>query len=418
MRLRIILTTFVMRLTTFMTAFVVLAVPALYPCAASANDSLAPTPPMGWSCYHWFGTEPSEEMIRKAADAIVASGLKDAGYSYVNIDDGWMAGERDSEGRLVPDPVRFPHGMKTLVDYIHAKGLKAGIYLTCGLVTYQDLPGSLGHETEDAGQIAAWGFDFLKYDYRTLLDDPKRDCRAEMIRMSTALKKTGRPILYSMCEHGRSKPWEWAAGYADMWRVSTDIKDQWDGEFEGGWGFNKIVDEKEADLSGYAGPGHWNDPDMLIVGLHGRQKWMGPGCSDVEYRANFSLWCLLAAPLILGVDPSDMSNAVAQTVSNPEMIVIDQDSLGHQAHRVRTSQPGCDIWVKPLSGGNFAVGLYNRLGEQADIAVRWEDLGLPQDAPATVRDVWAKNDCGTCTGRVSHTVGAHECAVLIISPRR
>ena len=384
----------------------------------AADDGLARTPPMGWNCYHWFGTEPSEDMIMKATDAIVASGLKDAGYVYINIDDGWMAPRRDAEGRLVPNPTRFPHGMKALADYIHSKGLKAGIYLTCGLLTYQDLPGSLGHETQDAEEIAAWGFDFLKYDYRTLLDDPKRDCRAEMIRMSLALKTTGRPILYSMCEHGRSKPWEWAADYADMWRISTDIKDQWDGEFEGGWGYNKIVDDRDAALADYAGPGHWNDPDMLIVGLHGRQKWMGAGCSDVEYRTHFSLWCLLSAPLILGVDPADMSPAVKQTVLNRELIAVDQDALGRQARRVNSTETDCDIWVKPLADGAFAVGLHNRGDEDKDIAVNWTALGLSPDAPANVRDLWAADELGTSKGSVTRKVGPHECAVLKITPAR
>jgi alpha-galactosidase len=384
----------------------------------AANDGLARTPPMGWSCYHWFGTAPTEDMIMKAADAVVASGLKDAGYVYINIDDGWMAPQRDTEGCLQPDPTRFPHGMKALADYIHSKGLKAGIYLTCGLLTYQDLPGSLGHETQDAEEIAAWGFDFLKYDYRTLLDDPKRDCRAEMIRMSLALKKTGRPILYSMCEHGRSKPWEWAADYADMWRISTDIKDQRDGEFEGGWGYNKIVDDRDAALADYAGPGHWNDPDMLIVGLHGRQKWMGAGCSDVEYRTHFSLWCLLSAPLVLGVDPSDMSPAVRQTVLNRELIAVDQDRLGRQAKRVTADGADCDIWVKPLADGTFAVGLHNRGDEDAEISVNWATLGLSPDSSANVRDLWTASDLGVCKGSITRKVGPHECAVLKITPKR
>ncbi len=385
--------------------------------ARATNDGLADRPPMGWNCYHWFGTAPTEAMIRRAADEIVASGLRAAGYRYVNIDDGWMA-PRDAAGRLVAKPQSFPSGMKAVTDYLHARGLQAGIYLTCGLKTYQDEPGSLGHEESDAAQIAAWGFDFLKYDYRTLPEDPpQRDAKAEMIAMSRALRKTGRPIVYSMCEHGRSQPWTWAADYAHLWRISTDIKDQRAGEFQGGWGFQKIVDDKDAPLAAAAGPGHWNDPDMLIVGLHGRQKWMGPGCTDTEYRAHFSLWCLLAAPLMLGVDPGDMSAATKAIVLNHELIAVDQDALGRQATRV--SAPGrlLELWVKPLQGSAIAVGLYNRGDKPAAITAAWSDIGLPDATRARVRDLWTKKSLGTHTGRITRTVDPQDCVVLKIAPR-
>ena len=382
--------------------------------AVALNDGLADRPPMGWNCYHWFGTTPNETMIQKAADGIVLSGLKEAGYVYVNFDDGWMAPARDERNNLVANPTRFPSGLKALTDALHARGLKAGIYLTCGLKTYQNQPGSLDHETQDAAQIAAWGFDFLKYDYRTLPEDPPRNAKAEMIAMSVALRKTGRPIIYSMCEHGRSQPWTWAAEYAHLWRISTDIKDCRDGEFEGGWGFDKIVDDQDAALAASAGPGHWNDPDMLIVGLHGRQYWMGKGCTDTEYRAHFSLWCLLAAPLILGVDPSDMSPETKAIVMNRELIAVDQDALGRQAQRVGPAAGQQDVWVKPLHARAWAVGLYNRADVPTDIAIHWSELGLPATTRAQVRDLWAKTDLGVQTGQVTRTVAAHECIVLKI----
>jgi alpha-galactosidase len=389
---------------------------ALLPSRASAtNDGLASTPPMGWNCYHWFGTMPDENMIKHAADGIVSSGLKDAGYIYLNMDDGWMTKSRDTNGNLVANPKRFPHGLKALTDYIHTKGLKAGIYLTCGQETYQHLPGSLGHETNDADQIAAWGFDFLKYDYSTMTNDPPRNCKAENIAMSKALRNTGRPILFSMCEHGRSQPWTWAADYADMWRISTDIKDCWDGEFKGGWGFNKIINDKDAAIASYAGPGHWNDPDIMIVGLHGRQTWMGPGCTDTEYRSHYSLWCLLAAPLMLGVDPNNMTTNTTSTVMNPEIIAVNQDALGKQAQQVG-SITNLDVWVKPLQGNAWAVGLYNRSETSADITVHWTDLGLPSTANAQIRDLWAKRDLGSCADHYTGTVAPHECVVLKISP--
>ncbi len=402
----------------FGTTAAILAALGLVFCQApvfARDDGLAKTPPMGWNCYHWFGTTPDEKMIRRAADGIVSSGLKSAGYIYVNMDDGWMANSRDAGGNLVANTNRFPRGMKALTDYIHSKGLKAGIYLTCGQETYQKLPGSLGHETQDADQIAAWGFDFLKYDYRTMTNDPPRDCKSENITMSKALQNTGRPILFSMCEHGRSQPWTWAANYADMWRISTDIKDCRDGEFQGGWGFNKIINDKDAALARYAGPGHWNDPDMMIVGLHGRQYWMGPGCTDTEYRAQFSLWCLLAAPLMLGVDPNDMSHFTKETVLNAEMIAIDQDALGKQAQRVSDSLTNLDIWVKPLQNQKWAIGLHNRTDASAEMTIPWSDLGLAPSASAQVRDIWGKKDLGSFTNSFTRTIASHTCVILKIS---
>jgi alpha-galactosidase len=384
------------------------------PHALALDDGLADRPPLGWNCYHWFGCQPSEKIMRNAADAIVSNGLKAAGYLYVNMDDGWMAKSRDAQGNLVANPTRFPGGLKALTDYIHAKGLKAGIYLGCGRETYQTLPGSLGFEKKDADQIAAWGFDFLKYDYRTMGGDPPRDCKAENIKMSGALKATGRPIFFSMCEHGRSQPWTWAAPYAHEWRISTDIKDYWDGEHGGGWGFNKIVD-RDAGLSAYAGPGHWNDPDMMIIGLHGRQNWMGPGLTDTEYRAHFSLWCLLASPLMLGFDPANMSTATKETVLNPEVLAVDQDPLGKQARRVSSAREK-DVWVKPLQTGLWAVGLYNRSGAATEMTVPWNDLGLAPTQGVQVRDLWNKSDLGSFTDHFTRSVASHECLMLKISP--
>ena len=383
---------------------------------SAMNDGLADRPPMGWNCYHAFGTDPDEKMMMRATDAIVSSGLQAAGYHYVSMDDGWMAKSRDTNGNLAANPTRFPSGLKALTDYIHSKGLKAGIYLACGQATYQNLPGSLGHETNDANQVAAWGFDFMKYDYRTMPGDPRRDCKAEMIAMSQALKNTGRPILYSMCEHGRSQPWTWAADYADMWRISTDIKDLPTGSFQGGWGYNKIINDKDVSLAAYAGPGHWNDPDMMIVGLHGRHTWMGPGCTDTEYRAHFSLWCLLAAPIILGIDPANMTPFTSNTVLNAEIIAVDQDTLGKQAVRVSHTDGNLDTWVKPMQNHASAVGLHNFSGATTNMTVQWSDLGLESNVLMQVRDLWAKTNLGSFTNQYTATVAPHECVVLKILP--
>lgn len=380
-----------------------------------AWDSIALTPPMGWNSFNTFGCAPNEILIKEVADAMVETGLKDAGYEYVSIDDGWMSAERNAEGRLIPKPEAFPNGLKSLTDYVHAKGLKIGIYLGCGLKTYDEKPGSLGYEEQDAKDIADWGFDLLKYDCRTLDGDPpNRNIREDIITMGTCLRNTGRSMLYSICEHGRTKPWTWAKDTGHMWRLSTDIKDCLDGEFKGGWGFNKIIDENNK-LASYAGPGHWNDPDMLIVGLHGINEWMGPGCTDVEYRAHFSLWCLMASPLIIGCDVRKMSDYTKNTLLNRALIDVNQDPLGIQGTRVKSDSQG-EVWVKPLSKQAFAVVLYNRGERPADISVDWTDAGLPEWTKASVQDLWEHRDAGEYVQRFSVSVRPHECKVFKLSP--
>jgi len=367
---------------------------------------------MGYNTFHDVGCAPDEWTLRARADALVQSGMKDAGYVYVNLDDGWSDLTRDANGDLRPDPARFPSGMKALTDYIHSKGLKAGIYLTCGQKTYADLPGSLGTEQRDADQIAEWGFDFLKYDYRLMAGDPPdRDPKAENIQMSNALRNNrhGRRIVFSLCEHGRSEPWKWAPGYGQMWRVSTDIKDIWDGAYEGGWSFNKILDDRAAQTASFSGPGQVNDYDMLVVGLYG-QHWMGPGMTDTDYRSHFSLWCLLGAPLIHGVNPAEMNSATRDILMNPELIRVDQDASG-SGQRLRSAD-GLDTWVRKLADGSWAVGLYNRTATDQNMTLTASDLGLPADGRLDPRDLWAKVDLGTFTGQVTRWVKSHECVVL------
>lgn len=379
------------------------------------NKTLALTPPMGWNSFNTFGGEPDEWLVKEITDAMIANGLKEAGYIYVNIDDGWMAMERDEGGNLYPRPDKFPSGLKNLTDYIHSKGMKAGIYLGCGLRTYCEKPGSLGFEQKDADSIASWGFDFLKYDRRCLPEDPPgRDSKAEYMMMSNALESTGRPIVFSLCEHGNSEPWRWAADVGHMWRTTPDIKDCFEGEYSWGWSFNKIIDHN-CHLYPYAGPGHWNDPDMLIVGLHGNPEWMGPGCTDLEYRSHFSLWCLSAAPLLIGCDLRKMSAYTKETLTNPEIIGINQDKLGKQGYRI-SNKDQTEVWIKPLENDTWGVGLYNRTDSIKNMTIHWSDLGLSSAMNGLVRDLWAHSDLGVYNNSFSKDVLPHECVVIKITP--
>ncbi len=379
-------------------------------------DTLTLTPPMGWNSFNTFGCSPTQELICATADAMVTSGLRDAGYEYVNIDDGWMAPQRDENGDLCEDPARFPDGFDYLTRYVHDKGLKIGIYLGCGLRTYNEKPGSLGHERQDAARIARWGFDFLKYDNRPLpQEDPPRNTKLEYIKMAQALRASGRDIVFSMCEHGSTRPWTWAQGVGQLWRLTTDIRNMWDGELTGAWGFNKIVDAR-AELAPYARPGNFNDPDMLITGMYHANDWMGPGCTDDEYRAHFSLWCLMASPLIIGCDVRKLNDVTKETLTNADMIAIDQDILGVQGRRVRHGEDGCDVWVKPLSGVRWAAGLYNRTQQPQEITLNWNDLEVPAAMSAQVRDVWADRTLGVYSERLTQTVPPHSCTVLLLEP--
>jgi alpha-galactosidase len=379
------------------------------------GPGLALTPPMGWNSYNTFGCDPNEQLMKGIADAMVATGLRDAGYTYINIDDGWMAPERDKDGNLYADPKTFPNGLKTVTDYIHSKGLKAGIYLGCGLRTYGERLGSLGNEQKDADVIASAGFDLLKYDYRELPEDPPgRDVKTDYCTMRDCLIRTGRPMIFSICEHGRSKPWEWGREAGHLWRTTPDIKDAFDGDIKWGWGFNKIIDQTHH-LHPYAGPGGWNDPDMLVVGLKGTIEWQGPGCTFEEYRSHFALWCLSAAPLLIGCDIRNMDEETKGILLNKELIAINQDVLGKQGHIVK-KENNTDIWVKPLADNAYAFGLYNRSDTEKEITVSFRDLGLDGETKVTVRDVWEHRDKGIHDRQLSHKVPSHGIGVFIIKP--
>ncbi len=377
--------------------FLLLVVPL-----AAAADGLALTPPMGWNSWNRFGCDVSEQLIKDAADALVTSGMKDAGYQYIVIDDCWQSA-RAADGTIVVDP-RFPSGIKALADYVHSKGLKFGLYSDAGTKTCQGRPGSLGHEAQDARTYASWGVDYLKYDW---CNSEGLDQRDAYQKMSQALRATGRPIVFSMCEWGSSKPWLWGQGVGQLWRATGDIQDCWDCSTSwGGMGVSHIVDLM-ADLHPYAGPGHWNDPDMLEVG-NGK-------LTLAENRAHFSLWCLLAAPLMAGNDLRAMTPEIREILTNAEAIAVDQDPLGVQGRRVR-DEGAKEVWMKPLADGSRAVVLFNRGSEAGPISVDWESIGLAPRTKAVVRDLWAKKDVATVSARFEVNVAGHDVAFLRITP--
>jgi alpha-galactosidase len=390
-----------------MKTFIMLA--AVMVCAVSLTNAyppdnrLARTPPMGWNSWNKFACDVNEQLIRKMADAMVTSGMKDAGYVYLVIDDCWQI-DRDAQGNILPDPQRFPSGMKALADYVHSKGLKFGLYSDAGTLTCQKRPGSRGYEFQDARQYAAWGVDYLKYDW---CSTGTQNAPASYSIMRDALLKSGRPIVFSICEWGTSKPWLWAKDVGNLWRTTGDIQDCWDCKRDwGGMGIVHILDLQDG-LESYAGPGHWNDPDMLEVG--------NKGMTITEYRAHFSLWSILAAPLMLGNDLRDMSNEVKEILTNREVIAVDQDSLGMQGRRVKRDGDR-EVWAKQLADGGRAVVLFNRGPKSQEISVSWTEIGYPEHMAAQVRDLWAHKDLGKLTGKFSAEVPSHGVVVVTVKP--
>lgn len=348
---------------------------------AQKFDNLALTPPMGWNSWNKFKCDVSEKLIMEIADAMVSSGMAAAGYDYVVIDDCWQV-DRDENGEIVVDQERFPHGMKYLVDYVHSKGLKFGIYSCAGTKTCQGRPGSRGYEFQDARTYAGWEVDYLKYDW---CNHSTQNAQASYSLMRDALYKAGRPIVFSLCEWGANKPWEWAKDVGHLWRTTGDIVDRWDAMM--------AIFDAQKDLANYAGPGHWNDPDMLEVG--------NGGMTDEEYRTHFSLWCMLAAPLMAGNDLRTMSDETLAILTNREMIAINQDTLGKQAFCFRDNGD-YEIWVKKLVGDERAVCLLNRSDEKKSVEVDFRVLLAANDdywkistgdlKNYTIRDVWEHQD--------------------------
>ncbi|MFD4525698.1 NPCBM/NEW2 domain-containing protein [Streptomyces sp. NPDC058470] len=370
--------------------------------APAVDDGLALTPPMGFN--NWNSTncraEFNEDMVKGIADIFVEKGLKAAGYQYVNLDDCWALQSRDANGKLVPDPVRFPNGLKAVADYVHSKGLKLGIYTSAGTKTCNEagFPGALGHEYSDAQQFADWGVDYLKYDN---CNNQGVDARLRYTTMRDALlaatRTTGRPIVYSLCEWGENKPWEWASEVGHLWRTTGDISDN--------WGSMLSILKQNLPLAQYAGPGHWNDPDMLEVG--------NGGMTDTEYRSHFSLWSIMAAPLLIGSDLRDASDATFEILGNKEVIAVDQDPLGKQG-TVLSSEGGRWVVAKEMKDGTRTVALFNESGSAQRVATTARAVGLPAAGAYTVRDLWQHKSYNTA-GAISATVPAHGTVLVRVS---
>lgn len=375
---------------------------------APANDpartanGLARTPPMGWNSWNKFACNVNEKTIRDTADAMASNGMKEAGYQYIVIDDCWH-GPRDENGFITADPVKFPSGIKALADYIHSKGLKFGIYSDAGRKTCGGRPGSQGYEYQDALTYGRWGVDYLKYDW---CNTGTRNAEEAYTLMADALRTTGRDIVFSLCEWGNSRPWLWGQKVGNLWRTTGDITDKWEGKYGYSLGVLNILDMNEP-LWPFAGPGHWNDPDMLEVG--------NGGMTNTQYRSHFSLWAIMAAPLIAGNDIANMDAATKEILLNREVIAVNQDALGIPGRRI-SREGNREVWVKPLSGGGRAVILFNRGESPEPISVGWEELGYPAALKASIRDLWAHRDLKPVAGRYAATVPGHGVVMLKVRP--
>ena len=383
--------------------------------AAQKFENLALTPPMGWNSWNTFQTNISEKLVMKTVDAIIASGMKEVGYQYIVLDDGWMTKQRDTNGNLVPDPKRFPHGMKALINYVHSKGLKFGLYNCAGTKTCAGYPGTRGYEYQDARFYARLGIDYLKYDW----------CYTDGIEaqeayrtMSNALRVAGRPIVFSLCEWGENKPWEWAGSVGELWRTTGDIAPVFDGYSEHAtWkqtGVMPIIDQQEG-LRKYAGPGHWNDPDMLEA---------GNGMSENEDRAHFSMWCMLAAPLIAGNDVRKMSKATKGILTNKEVIAIDQDKAGIEGFKYKDAD-SLEVWAKPLQNGEWAICFLNRSHHPVQVNFNWKDELIndnifkktlnAKDNNYKIRNLWTKSNEGDTQKPLEALLPSHDVIMLRLS---
>jgi alpha-galactosidase len=362
-----------------------------------ASNGLAKTPPMGWNSWNLFAEKVDDQTVRTMADAMVSSGMRDAGYIYVNIDDTWE-GVRDANGKL-PTNHKFPD-MKALADYVHSKGLKLGIYSGPGPRTCGGYPASYGHEEQDARMFAAWGIDYLKYDWCSAGNIYKNDALQPVYqKMGAALQATGRPIIYSLCEYGMGSVEKWGPEVGgNLWRTTGDINDSWESMI------GNI--EKQVPTAPYAGPGHWNDPDMLEIG-NGHM-------TDDEYRTHMSLWALTASPLLAGNDIRTMSAVTKSILLNKEVIAIDQDPLGKQASPVKNGD--LETWIKPLADGSVAVGVVNLGGSAAQATVSAHDLSL-SGAVKTARDLWSHSEVKFADGAYSASVPSHGVLLLKVSDK-
>ncbi|HEX8613851.1 MAG TPA: glycoside hydrolase family 27 protein [Telluria sp.] len=399
----------------------VLSCAASLAAAAPPTKPLAQTPPMGWVSWLQFADNINEQLIIETIDAMASNGMREAGYQYVNLDDGWQRHKGDRRDHpLVADPVKFPRGIKYLADYAHAKGLKFGIYSGPGQTTCAGYTGSEGHEAQDAALFASWGVDHLKYDSCcSHKDAPVPVLKTIFGAMSSALVAQQRDIVLNACHCGWGKPWEWAGELgAHHWRIGQDISDDFDYPANREKYFFDVLDliDHGIGLEKYSGPGHWNDYDMLIVGLNGKSMQLpGAGASNVEYRTHFSMWAMVASPLLAGADLRKLDAYTLETLTNKEITAINQDSLGKPARKVR-DDGALQVYAKELADGSWAVALLNRGSATADMTFSpRRDLTLTWDA-YTVRDLWKHKDLGSFTIPFTTEVTSHEARILRIHP--
>lgn len=365
------------------------------------NNGLALTPQMGWNSWNFFACNINETVIKETADALISTGLADLGYVYVNIDDCWSSALRNLAGELAPDPKTFPSGIKALADYVHDKGLKLGIYSDAGIFTCQVRPGSLFYENPDAKLFASWGVDYLKYDNCFNLGIKPKE---RYPPMRDALNATEREIFYSICEWGVDDPALWAGEVGNSWRTTEDINDTW-------VSMTTIADINDK-WAAYAGPGGWNDPDMLEVG--------NGGMTYYEYRAHFSVWALMKAPLLIGCDVRNMTAETMEILSNKEVIDVNQDPLGVQGRKLHVSgTDGCEqVWAGPLSGNRLAVQLWNRCSYTTNITVTWDVLGLQSNTSVSIRDLWQHEVVAKdAVASFFVQLDAHDCGLYIFTPQ-
>ncbi len=380
------------------------------------GDALCLTPPMGWNSWNVFTNTLDEKLVMEIADAMVSSGMRDLGYQYINMDDYWHAPARDANGKPLPDPKKFPHGIRWLSDYVHSRGLKLGIYSDAGNKTCGKCFGGFQHEEIDAKTYAEWGIDLLKYDF-CFVPLKKKEALARYQKMGNALKGSGRSIVYSICNWGLFKPWNWAENVGgNYWRTTPDIRDKW--KITPFWygSFMSIL-KRQTKLYKYAGPGHWNDPDMMIVGNYGLGKATGgggadKGLTDTEYQTHMSLWCMLAAPLLTSNDLRSMNDATKNILLNPEIIAISQDELGEQAKRVVKAG---SIWVyrKNLKDGSVAIAVFNKSKKEKKFDLKEAQLNLT--GTYTARDVWQHSEMGTLKNKLNLSLNPHETIVLLLT---
>lgn len=362
-------------------------------------NRLGLTPPMGWNSWNHFSCKIEEKLIRETADAMVSTGLAALGYKYINLDDCWAELNRDSQGNLVPKASTFPSGIKALADYVHAKGLKLGIYSDAGTQTCSlTMPGSLGREEQDAKTFAAWGIDYLKFDN---CNNNNKSPKERYPVMSKALLNSGRSIFFSLCEWGQEDPATWAKAIGNSWRTTGDIADNWNS-------MTSRADENDKWAS-YAGPGGWNDPDMLEVG--------NGGMTVGEYRSHFSIWALAKAPLLIGCDLRAMDRATLEILGNKPVIAVNQDKLGIQGKKVK-KDGDLEVWAGPLSNNRVAVVLWNRGGSKAAITAYWSDIGLKPATLVNARDLWAHSTQRRVSGgKLSANVNSHDCKMYVLTPQ-